>query len=110
MLKRFVLIVLLSGLMGKMSIADELTAAKSGDIRQLINVTSGANIAKQYASASSQLIFQSLKTSRPDLSERALGVIDKELVALFSEKMAAPGGLTEQVIPIYHKYYSHQEI
>ena len=55
-------------------------------------------------------IFQALKASRPEVPDRALEVMDRELMALFSEKMAAPGGLMDQVIPVYHKYFTHQEI
>ncbi len=75
-----------------------------------MDITGSANIAKQFTSASSRQIFQTLKASRPEISDRTLGVIDRELMALFSEKMSAPGGLIDQVIPIYGKYFTHQEI
>ena len=34
----------------------------------------------------------------------------KELNALFQEKTEAPGGLVDQLIPIYNKYFTHEEI
>ncbi len=75
-----------------------------------MDVTGSANIAKQFASASSQQIFQLLKASSPEIPDRALAVMDRELMALFSEKMSAPGGLMDQAIPVYAKYFTHQEI
>jgi hypothetical protein len=36
--------------------------------------------------------------------------MDRELMALFSEKMSAPGELIDQVIPVYDKHFTHQEI
>lgn len=110
MLNRFILMFLLLGLIGQVAIADELTTAKFSDIKRLMDVTGSANIAKQFASASSRQIFQTLKASRPEISDRALAVVDKELMALFSEKMSAPGGLMDQIIPVYDKYFTHQEI
>lgn len=112
MLNRLILILLFlfSGLIGQVAIADELTAAKYSDIKRLMDVTGSANIAKQFASAISQQIFQTLKTSRPEIPDRALAVMDKELMALFSEKLSAPGGLMDHIIPVYDKYFTHQEI
>lgn len=110
MLSRLILMFFLSGFIGQVAMADELTAAKSSDIKRLMDVTGSANIAKQFASATSQQIFQTLKASRPEIPDRALVVMDRELMALFSEKMSAPGGLMDQVIPVYDKYFTHQEI
>lgn len=92
------------------ALAEDLTDAKSGDIRHLMEVTGSANIARQFAAASSHGIFQALKASRPEVPDRALEVMDRELMALFSEKMTAPGGLVDQVIPVYHRYFTHDEI
>lgn len=90
--------------------ADSLTPAKYADIKLLMDSTGSANIARQFASASSLQIFKTLRASRPEIPERAIGIMDRELMALFTEKMSAPGGLMEQVIPIYDRYFSHQEI
>ena len=90
--------------------AEELSDGKRQDIRRLIESTGGSNVAKQFASASSRQMFQMLKTMRPDIPDRTLLVMDRELMGLFSEKMNGPDGLVEQVIPIYHKYLTHAEI
>ena len=91
--------------------ADEsLTAEKQADIRRLMEMTGGTNMARQFASASSRQMFQMLKAAQPDIPDRALVVMEQELLGLFTEKMGAPGGLFEQIIPIYHRHLSHAEI
>lgn len=106
---RFVLVFLLA-IAAAPALAEELTDAKSGDIRHLMEVTGSTNIARQFAAASSHGIFQALKASRPEVPDRALEVMDHELMALFSEKMSAPGGLMDQVVPVYHRHFTHDEI
>jgi hypothetical protein len=91
-------------------LADELTAQKKTDIRRLMEVTGGANVAQQFASASSRNMFQMLKSARPDIPDRALEVMDRELMGLFKEKMSAPDGLFDQIVPIYHRHMTHAEI
>lgn len=90
--------------------AEELSEQKRQDIRRLIESTGGTNVAQQFASASSRQMFQMLKAMRPDIPDRTLVVMDRELMGLFSEKMDGPGGLVEQVIPIYHRHLTHGEI
>lgn len=90
--------------------ADELTPAKSSDIKRLMEITGSVNMAQQFASATSQQMFAMLKSARPDIPARALAVMNDELMALFSEKLTVTGGLLDQVTPIYGKYLSHQEI
>lgn len=55
-------------------------------------------------------MFQILKAARPDIPNRALTVIETELISLLSEKIPEPGGLLEMTIPIYGKHFTHAEI
>jgi uncharacterized protein len=109
-LNRLILMFLLSSFAGQVAAADELTTTKVEDIKHLMEITGSANIAKQFAAASSQQIFNTLRASRPDIPDRALAVLDRELVQLFSDNISVPGGLLDQVIPIYDKYFTDQEI
>lgn len=110
MLKRFVLPLLLSGLIGQAAVADQLTEAKYRDIEQLMEITGSANLVLQFADAVSQNMYRAQKALRPDIPERTLEVMHRELVALLSEKVSAPGGLLELTVPIYDKYFTHSEI
>lgn len=105
-----VLLSFLACVCGQSALADDLTPAKLGDIKRLMEVTGSANIANQFAVGTSQQMFKALKAARPDIPERAMAIMEKELVKLFSEKMAASGGLLEQIIPVYHKHFTHPEI
>lgn len=109
-MRRFVLAVVLSSCLGQAAIAEEISPSKLADIKKLMEITGSANIARQFAGMVSQQVFQMLKTSRPDIPAHAVDVMNKELLALFSERMSVPGGLTEQIIPIYDKYFTQTEI
>jgi hypothetical protein len=104
------LIVAALVLSGAAAAADELTPAKRADIRKLMEVTGSANIANQFAAAISQNLFKTMKAARTDIPDRALEIMNRELVALFSERLNAPGGLMEKTIPIYDKHFTHAEI
>ena len=110
MLQRFIAAVLLAGLLSQGAIADELTPAKRQDIERLMNITGAKNIAKQFAAATSIQMFRALKASRPDIPDRAFQVMNQELLAMFSEKMDAPGGLLDKMVPIYSKYFTDDEV
>lgn len=92
------------------ALAEELTIAKRNDIVRLMEVTGSLTLAQQFATASSQAIFRVLKSARPDIPDRALVVMERELLSLFSEKTAAPGGLIDLIVPIYSKHFTHQDI
>jgi hypothetical protein len=97
-------------LLGGGAHAEETSAAKRSDIRKLMEATGSFNLPARFAAAASQSIFRALKAERPELHERALEVMQRELVALFAEQMNAPGGLVEKVVPVYDKHFTHQEI
>lgn len=109
-MRRFVLAVVLSGCLGQAAIAEEISPSKLADIKQLMEITGSANIAKQFAGMVSQQVLQMLKASRQEIPTHAVDVMNKELLQLFSERMSVPGGLTDQIIPIYDKYLTQSEI
>jgi len=90
--------------------ADDLTPEKKDDIRKLMVTTGGTRIAVQFAGAVTQGMAKTLKAARPDIPERVFTVLNQELIALFEERMNAPDGMVDRVIPIYDKYFTHSEI
>lgn len=90
--------------------ADELTAQKRDDIKKLMVTTGGTKVAIQFAGAISQNLAKALKAARPDIPERVFTVINGELITLLEERMNAPGGMVDQMIPVYDKYFTHPEI
>lgn len=110
MLNRLFFIFLLSFFVCQIAVADELTNEKYNDIKRLLTVTGAAKITEQIAIATSQQMFQLMKETNPDIPERVFTVINRELNVLFSEKIAASDGLMDKIIPVYDKYFTHQEI
>jgi len=97
----------MAGLLCQLAAADDLTPQKREDIKKLMAVTGSANMARQFGAAFSQQMFNAIKASKPDIPDRALAIMNDELIALFSEKLSAPGGLLDLVIPIYDRFFTH---
>ena len=89
---------------------DALTAEKEADIRQLIGATGGTRLATQLADATTRQFYAMLRQTRPNLTERALPVINRELLAFFKERLDAPGELYERIIVLHHHRFTHPEI
>lgn len=109
MLKRFTPVFLLLFL-ALSPLHAQTSKAKTDDIKRLMEITGAQNIANQFASAITQQFFMILKAGNPEIPDRAFEVMGNELMAFFSEKMAAPGGLLDLTIPIYDKHFTHKEI
>ena len=90
--------------------ADELTSAKKADIRKLMDITGSGNIPAQIAGAITQNMANSLKQARPEIPERFYTNLDKDLTALFKEKVNLPGGFMEKTVASYHRHFTHAEL
>lgn len=110
MLSRLILMLAMSCGISNIALADELTAEKYSDIERFLEVTGSASYLKEFATASKQQLFQGLKSEVPEMPDKALAVMEKEYMAVFTEKLAAPGGLKEQIVHVYDKYYTHQDV
>ena len=89
--------------------ADDLTPEKQADIRQLIGIT-GAKLPAQLAQATAQSATRVLRDARPDIPERFYAVFNRELIALFEERMEKPGGLVERLTSVYAQQFTHPEV
>jgi hypothetical protein len=89
--------------------ADELTPEKRADIRQLIGIA-GAKLPAQLAQATAQSTTRLLRDARPGIPERFYAVLDRELLALFEERMETPGGLVERLTSVYAAHFTHPEV
>ncbi|HEY0844013.1 MAG TPA: DUF2059 domain-containing protein [Noviherbaspirillum sp.] len=110
MLIRSICPMLLLYIAAAASHADELTEAKRADIRKLIASTGSDRIAEQFSGAVTQSLAHTLKAAHPDIPERVFVAIRQDLSAMFAEKMNAPDGMIDRVVPVYHKHFSHAEI
>ena len=92
------------------ALADELTAAKRADIRKFIESTDGAGMVQGFSSMVAQGFYRTLKASKPDTPERAIGVIEREMKPYFQSKVNEKGGFIDQLVPNYAENFSHAEI
>lgn len=90
--------------------ADQLTAEKAADTKRLVNIVVSDKDAGMLAANLANAFIQGAKRSNPQLSDRAIQVINKEIGNLVAENWSAPGGMVERSVAIYAKHYTHQEI
>jgi hypothetical protein len=87
--------------------AEELTPEKRADIERLLGMTGALALGKQMANAVVTHLTQSLKAARPDIPQKVINVLPAEVSAVFDENI---GSLQEDIIPIYHKYFTAGEV
>ncbi len=88
---------------------EEIPAEKRIAIRQLL-VSSGALwLGEQMGDMFLQQLTQSLRAARSDIPAQAFDILEEEVQAVLAEEMDS-GNFEEMLYPIYHKYYSLEEI
>lgn len=90
--------------------ADELTPAKKADIQLLLKISGSSAIGKQMGQAITNSVLESLRRSQPTIPPKALAIIERETMALVAEKVDAPGGVLDRMVPLYAEAYTHQEV
>jgi hypothetical protein len=85
-------------------------AAKSAQVRRLLEVTGTVDMVKTMLTATTPHIMSNIRSQAPGAPERAYQIVEREINLFISHKIDAPGGLIDRVIPIYTKYYSEEEI
>ncbi|HMK73591.1 MAG TPA: DUF2059 domain-containing protein [Myxococcaceae bacterium] len=86
---------------------DTLTPEKTADIKKLLELTGSKKLAVEFATALAPRLFAAVKASRPSIPDRALDVMQRELVAVLSENA---DGLIDSMVPLYARAFTHQEI
>ncbi len=86
--------------------AEELTPARRKEILHLVEALGGRELIQQCIRQNMGLV----KQLRPDIPADKLPAVEREILALVEEKIAAPGGLAEQVLPVFAKRFTPQEM
>jgi hypothetical protein len=89
---------------------EELTPEKRADINSLMVMTGSVKIGAQLADGIMESFMKAIKSAKPDIPDRVFAIMRKEMMDLFQEQMEKPGGLVDQMIPIYNKYLTHEEV
>lgn len=87
--------------------ADELTTAKRADIEKLLEMTGATTLGKQMGVAVVGQMAQAIRQMRPDIPQQVIDTLPGEVGAVFEANIDS---FREQVIPLYHKYFSASEI
>ena len=106
LLRTLVLLAVFSSLV-PVAAADELTPQKRADIERLLEMTGATKVGKQMAALSTAHMIQSLKLTHPGIPPKALEFLPEEVGAVFDAHIPA---FVAQIIPVYHRYFSAEEI
>lgn len=90
--------------------AEELTPAKEADIKKLLGVTRAWDTGLQFMNTILQQMARQARSLRSDIPDRFFEILNQEINILFKEKTTERGGLIDQMVAIYSKYYIHKEI
>lgn len=80
------------------------------DTLDLLEVTGSLDIGTQMGTSLAQQMISSLKNARPDIDPKAFTIIEEEIVDIIQSEMKNTNGIVQELIKIYSKHYSHQDI
>jgi hypothetical protein len=86
--------------------AGELSAVQRKEILRLVEALGGKELIQQCVRENMGLVRQ----LRPDIPAEQLPAVEREVTALVTEKIIAPGGLAEQVLPVFAKHFTPREM
>src|SRR5262245_7297035 len=94
-----------------MSCADEeLTDAKRADIERLLHMTDALKIGRMFGLTVMSQFERTLRQLHPDIPAELFGVVREETQKTIDESVTEKGGFMDQVISMYHRYFSHDDI
>jgi len=89
--------------------AEEISAEKLAVIKELMAVTGAAANASQFSQAFTQQMTAVLRVSNPDISERALEIVQEEVAKVVAEELQNES-LQSQIYPLYARYFTLDEL
>jgi len=87
--------------------AQGVAPEKRADIERLLELTGALSLGKQMAVSVAAQFGQALRKARPDIPQQLIEALPVEIEAVFSANMPS---FTAQVIPLYDKYFTGEEI
>jgi hypothetical protein len=90
--------------------ADELTAEKIRDIKVLMSIGMPKEADLAVFSRQIDNVLFLMKRQQPALSEASMSAMREEALKIYEVKRDEPGGLTDQLVVIYHKHLSHDDV
>ena len=81
-----------------------------GDIERLLEVTGSAKSGALMSNLVAGQMLDSLRKSRPDISEKAIAVTKEVLEAEFMKAFEGPGGMMSRLVAIYARHFTHEDV
>lgn len=85
-------------------------ADQNEDTLKLLQITGSLDIGAQMGTAIAQQMIASLKNARPEVDPKAFTILEEEIVNIINSEMKNNDGIVGELVKIYSKYYSHQDI
>lgn len=80
------------------------------DIMKLLDLTGSSKAGIQMANMISGQFLDSIRKMNPDVPPRAIEVAKELLNAEFTKAFESPDGLTPEIVDIYAKHFTHEEV
>lgn len=110
MTKTLMLFTIFACVLAAPATADNIAPAKRADIEELMRITGALDMTKQMSNFLVLQKSQAIKAARPDLPAKVYQILGEEINRVIEEQMTAQGGFLDMVIPIYARYFSHEDI
>jgi len=89
---------------------ESLTSEKKASIEELMEMTGILHIGEQMASVFVTQMVQNIKKDNPDIPERMFLILKEEVDNVIKTQAEANGGFADMAMPIYHKYFTHDDV
>ena len=80
------------------------------DIERLMDLTGQASIGAQMASLVLRNVLDGMKRAKPDIPDRVIAITTEVLNAEFSKAFAAPDGINGQIVDLYARHFTHDDV
>lgn len=109
---RILLIVCAVGFLGlpRPAAGQAIDESFRADIRKLMEVSGAAQMATQAATMISNSVMTAFAKSQPGISDRAVELVKQVLQAEFAKAFQGPDSLIEQLLPVYEKHFTQDEV
>ncbi|MFO1318100.1 MAG: DUF2059 domain-containing protein [Burkholderiales bacterium] len=90
--------------------AETLSPEKTDDIRKLMDATGVTRFAPIMARNISAQVSELVNKGKPDAPQDVYTMIAGEVNGVFKAELGGKGGYVEQMVPIFHKHFTHEDI
>ena len=92
------------------AVAQTADPAFDRDVVKMMEVTGSGKVGEQLATLAARQMIDQLRRLQPNAPPRAIEIINEVVQAQFATALGAPDGFTARMIPIYEKYFTHDEV